>query len=209
MRKVIYLFVLLGLHACVHTNEQWFFVRGASMEQLNRHHELAKTFASKVPPRLGYDGREFVVTGHRLNDGDGVVLAFRNFDSRSMVDTASFLKITAFLPQSKFAPGTEIMVPDSDGAMAYYSTSSSNFPGAGGCFGYASQGSIKVDSVSESGITVTMDLQFRLASPFGSSSECVDKRVHGTYVIPQLRLQELSPWQGVAGRTLYDETIAK
>lgn len=209
MRKAIYLATFLGLNACTHTNEQWFFVRGAYMEQLSRHHELAKTFASKVLPRLGYDGREFVVTGHRLKNGDGVVLAFRSFDSRLMVDTASFLKITAFLPRSKFSPGTEIKIPDADGAIVYYSASSSNFPGAGGCFGYASWGSIKVDSVSESNITVTMDVHFRLASPLGSSSECGDKRVQGTYVISQLQLKELSPWQGVAGKTLYDESIAR
>jgi hypothetical protein len=208
MRKAIYLAIFLGLGACAHTNEQWFFVRGASMEQLSRHQALEKSFASKAPQPLGYDAREFVVTGHRLKDGDGVVFAFRSYGSGMLVDSASFLKITIFFPQSKFNAGVEIKIPDADGTMAYYSTSSSNFPGAGGCFGYASRGSIRVDSLSDSNITVTMDLQFRLASPLGSSGECGDKRVHGVYVIPQLRLQELNPWQGVAGKTLYDETIA-
>lgn len=210
MQKAIYLAALVALQGCAHASEEWFIVRGASIEQLSKHDELNKTFLSKSPRRLGYDDKEFVVTGHRLKQGDGTVLGFRSFESGALVDSASFLKITVLLPDSDISAGREVSIPNAAGAMAYYSTSSSNFPGAGGCFGYASEGLIKVQSVSESNATIAIDLQFRLASPLGASGECGDgRRVTGTHVLRRIQFQQLTPWQGIAGKSLYDETIAR
>ncbi|SRR5581483_11026682 len=209
MKKVACLAVLLSLCACAHLDEQWFFVRDASVQQLSKHQQLSNALATNKVRSLGYDDKEFVVTGHRLTGGDDVVLAFRSFSSGSLIaDTASFVKLTALIPQSRFAPGSEIKIPGADGAMAYYSSSSSNFPGAGGCFGYASQGTMKVDGASGQSVTVSIDLHFNLASPLGYSDQCGEKKIQGKYIVQQLPLRELSPWQGTAGKTLYEETIA-
>lgn len=210
MQKTICLAGLLVLQACAHTTEEWFVVRGASIELSNRHDQLEKAFLSKGPQKLGYDDKEFVVTGHRLKAGNGAVLGYRGFESGILVDSASFTKMTVFLPDSNIVDGLEVRIPNGAGAMAYYSTSSSNFPGAGGCFGYASEGLIKVQSLSESSVTVAIDLQFRLASPLGALGECSDmRRIAGTHVLRRISFQQLTPWQGIAGKTLYDETIAK
>lgn len=210
IRQFLCLATLIGVHGCAHVDEQWFYVTGASLQESGRHRDLSKAFATKDTQPLSYDDREFIVTGHRIKAGDGTILALRSFAPGPLlgVDQASFLKVTSYIPRTKLLPGVEIRVPDADGTIAYLSTSSSNLPGETGCFGYASQGSIKVNSVSESDVAVTIDLQFRLASPLGFSGECGDRRVQGTYVVPRLQLQQLNPWQGIVGKTLYEETIA-
>jgi hypothetical protein len=211
MLKAFYLAVLLSAFGCASPNEQWFFVPGASIQELNRHHELMRAFMAEDPPRLGYENKEFVVTGHRIEQGNGEVIAFRRFNSAGflLADTATFEKVTALIPQSQFRAGTEIRIADANGAVVYYSASSSNFPGAGGCFGYASAGSIKVDSVSDTQVSVSLDLRFRLSSPLGYSGECVEKVMRGVFTGPTISLGQLSPWQGATGKDLYDETGPK
>jgi hypothetical protein len=211
MRRLYYLLIIVALHGCAHVDEQWFYVSGASLQEFDRHRQLSQAFATKTLPRLSYDDREFVVTGHRIRDGEGVVLAFRSFAPGRflVVDQASFLKITSFLPRTRLDPGMEIQLPDSNGTVVFLSTSSSNMPGGTGCFGYASHGSIKVHDVSAAQINVTVDLHFRLSSPLGFSDECNERNVRGAYVLSRLRLQELTPWQGATGNTLHDETIAR
>lgn len=209
--KILCLAVLFALQGCVHVDEQWFYVSNASLQELGRHQSLAKVFEAKDAQRLGYNDREFVVIGHRIKDGEGSVIARRSFAPGPFlsVDQASFLEITIFIPGSKLNAGTEVRIPDSAGVIAFLSTSSSNLPGNTGCFGYGSRGSIKVEGVSKTQVTVAVDIQFRLVNPPGSVGQCDERMVQGVYVVPRLRIQELSPWQGVAGKTIYDETIAR
>ena len=208
--KILLCTALLGLQACAHVDEQSFYVTRASLQEDARHQQLSKMFVSKQT-HLKYEDKEFVVTGHRIATGTGTVLAFRGFAPGPpfLVDQAGFQKITIYLPSVALKEGSEVHISDSGGAMAFYSTSSSNFPGSGGCFGYASTGSIAVISVSDPEITAKVDLLFRLSGPLGTAlSDCDDKRIQATYTARKLQVQELTPWQGAAGKHIYDETIA-
>lgn len=208
--KVGLLAFAAALYGCAHVDEQSFYVRDASLQERARHDQLATTFVSKRT-HLGYEDKEFVVTGHRIGAGKGTVLAFRSFAPGSplKVDQAGFQKITVFLPSRSISEGSEIHIPHPQGAMAFYSSGSANFPGGGGCFGYASAGSVRVLSIVNSDITIKADLQFRLSGPAGTAlSDCEDKRVQATYTAREIRVQDLTPWQGAAGKNIYEETIA-
>lgn len=200
--------LLLG-YGCASVDEEWFVAPQADLQEESRHHDLSLAFGTKGVARLGYEGQEFVVTGHRIKSGDDFILAFRRFDRGSswLVDQATFTKLTASIPQAFFKPGGEIHFPGSSNAIAYYSASSSNFPGAGGCFGYASRGLIKVLSVAESEATVQLNLTFSLSSPVGSPKECGEQNIQGLFTVPIIQVARLTPWQGVAGKAIYEETI--
>lgn len=202
---------LFGILGCAAVNEQWFFVPMASIQELELHRQLIRVFASNKPPSLGYENKEFVVLGHRITEGNEVVIAFRKFDSGQpfLVDAAQFLKVTVLVPQSLFKSGEEIVFPDVEkkGVIAYYSEGSSSFPGAGGCFGYATKGMIQVESVSETEAKFRLNLQFKLSSPLGSRSGCADKAIQGLFNGEKIPLSRLSAWQGVPGKSIYDETL--
>lgn len=214
MPKLIYALlcvaVIAGSQGCAHVKEESFYVTDASLQENARHRELSKTFVSK---RTRLDDQEFVVTGHRITaDGKGTVIGLRSFapGSAFLVDQAGFQKISVYLPGTSLTKGAEVQIPGQNGAMAYYSSGLSNLPGGGGCFGYATTGSIKVIDVSPSDVTISADLLFGLSGPAGAAlSDCDDKRIRGTYVARHLRVQELTPWQGTMGKNIYEETIAR
>jgi hypothetical protein len=209
-KRLALLAAVLLIHGCTTVREQSFYVKEASLQEGARHRELAKRFVARKT-HLDYDDKVFVVTGHRIAAGQGTVLAFRSFAPGSpfVVDQAGFFKITIYVPVATLSEGMELRVPGSDGALAFYSNGSSNFPGSGGCFGYASAGSIKVLKISQPDVTVRADLQFALSGPLGAAlSDCEDKKVQSTYIARQVRLEEITPWQGKPGQHIYDETLA-
>lgn len=211
LRKACSILSAAALCGCGHIHEQSFYVSGASLQESEHHQRLLKTFESRRT-HLTYDDKEFVVTGHRIAQGRGTVLAFRSYDPGNplIADQAGFFKITVYVPTTSLKGGQEFPVPGPDGALAFYSTGSSNFPGSGGCFGYASEGSMRVLETSATTVTVKADLHFRLSGPAGTAlSDCADKRIEATYKAQARRVEELTPWQGAAGQNIYEETIAR
>jgi hypothetical protein len=202
--------VAIGINGCATSTEEWLAVNGGQLQEEARHRDLLARILADNVPQLGYEQKEFVVTGHRIVPGAGAVFAFRSFDPGPIlgVDRAGFLKLTGFVPQSLMKVGGEIRIPATNGPFVFLSTSSSNFPGASGCYGYASSGFIRIDSIASEALTATMDLQFRLFSPLGHAQECRDaKNMRGTYKMPLQRVEQLTPWQGREGKSLYDETM--
>lgn len=203
--------IVIAISGCASTGEGWFFVQDASLTDLPRHKELSRRFLSDDAPKLGYAGKEFVVTGHRIVQGRDVVLAFRkSFSERPFaLDAAQFTKITVLIPSSDLRNGGVVTIPESDRAFAYYSSTSSSFPGAGGCFGYASSGTIRINSLSDHSVIGDVHLKFRLSGPMSSSSSCTDYAVQGRYELVRVAIDDLTPWQGAPAQSLYEETIRK
>jgi hypothetical protein len=204
--SVVAIFVMAG---CAMKHEQWILVPDASLQEASGHAALSSAVLSNKNPRLDYNDREFVVTGHRIAEGQSVVIAFRGFDSGGplSVDQAQFSKITVVIPRSDLRAGAQIKFPNTAGAMAYYSASSSAFPGAGGCFGYASGGTIGIVRISLEQTAIDVDLRFRLNSPSGQSSQCKEHIVSGVFTASKISVNELTPWQGRAGKGIYEESM--
>lgn len=212
IQKIVIVFMTISaLAACAGVDEQWFYSSGAELQEKYRHNELSKLFAEKTPKAFPLEDREFVVKGHRIVRGGGSILAFRSFDRGSLwsADSSGFLKITAFVPDAMLASKSRISIPNEGGAMAFLSTSSSSFPGVNGCFGYASEGTLNIDEVGASSIKIFVDIRFRLSGPPLFQGKCEDRVVRGSYVVPQVRVGNLTPWQGIAGRSIYEETSAR
>lgn len=213
LQRALYFLAFLGLQGCAYIDEQWFFVSEASLQEERRHRELSEAFVAKGTAHLTYNTATFVVSGHRITSGEGFIIALRKYYQAAYIPPyfgmhqSGFDKATIFTPRSTLTPGAMIHIPDTDGTIAFFSGSSSF--GGNGCFGYASQGTIQINGVSETQIDITVDIKFQVASPLGFVKECSgEKAVHvikGTYVVPRLLLQELTPWQGVAGKTVYHE----
>lgn len=207
--RALYISAIFFTIGCATKDEQWIFVPNASLQESSRHEALSLALLSSKNPRLDYNNREFVVTGHRISEGKDIVIAFRSFDSGRplSVDQARFAKITAIIPGSHLRSGAEIRFPNTAGAMAYYSASSSSFPGAGGCFGYASEGVISIVSASAEQAVINVDLRFRLNSPSGQSSACTEHAVRGAFNVSRVLLNQLTPWQGRPGKAIYEESM--
>jgi hypothetical protein len=210
-RSFLFAIGIVGVYGCASVEEQWLYVDRARLQEASRHRALSQAFVDSGPQRLPYDDKEFVVTGHRIANGEGLVLALRSFDPGVFwaPDQAGFLKMTVFLPFARIEPGSQIHIPDSKGAMAYLSTGSSSFPGGNGCFGYASKGTINIDEIQNTQLKVSLSLSFRTASPLGFSGQCDEKVVRGQYVVPRVDLSKLTPWQGIAGKSVHEEAVAR
>jgi hypothetical protein len=198
------------LQGCIHVDKQWFYVPSATFAEDGRHREMASTLESGDYSRLSLEDSEFVVFGHRIAAGNGMVFAYREYNASYFLipDQASFEKVTAYLPSSSVVKGQKILISPTTDAVAYKSSSSSTFPGYPACLGYASSGSIEIVDLSAAAITATLDLYFPMRRAPGSIHECRNEAVRGTHVFRRLEAKELTPWQGRKGKHIYDETVA-
>lgn len=205
LRVLFSILVLCG--GCAHNTEEHFFIPSASLAEDWRHIRLGEASSAS----LSLDQREFVVTGHRLIAGQGTVLAIRRFTSGSpfLTDQASFEKLTVALSKTVKRPAEEFVTGGGESVLAFYSFGSSNFPGAAGCFGYARQGNIRIVKYTSERITAHLTLLFPLASPGGWKKECSEKRIDQEFEFTVKSFDQLTTWDGKAGRHIYDETMHK
>jgi len=197
--------ILLMCGGCAHNTSEYFFTPSASLAEDWGHGQQGKT--SSVGLSVGQ--REFVVTGHRLIAGLGMVLAIRRFASGSpfLTDQASFEKLTVALPRTVDRSAEDFVVDKGETALAFYSFGSSNFPGSGGCFGYAKQGNIRIIKYTPERITARLTLLFLLTSPGGWQKECSEKQIDQEFEFTVKPFDQLTTWDGKAGRHIYDETM--
>jgi hypothetical protein len=194
------------LFGCTKRHSEWFYVTNSELLDVTAHHSLLADIKSKgsfdVP-------RDFVVTGHRIKRGVGSIIAFRDFDSGSQLitDQAAFQKLTVFLPGSIQMQKTKLKIVSDRPITAYYSRSSSNFPGVSGCIGYALDGSIEIKEKTADHIQIKIDLTFELMSPAGWQEQCGSFTLSRTAALQKKRFDKLTPWEGVEGDTLYDESM--
>ncbi len=199
----IILFVLLTV-SCATQRQDDLIVLGAGLSHASEHSALQRSVANSPPKTID---KQFVITGHRISEGKGVVLAIRKFSSgiAFRTDQAAFQKITIYLPLSK--PHGRINLSETEGVVAYLSSGSSNFPGTSGCYGYAYDGTLDFLKETNDKVTVFINIMFNLFSPRGWTKECGPLSVQETLTFDKRAVSSLTPWEGRAGKHVYDEIL--
>lgn len=154
---------------CATQHHDHFIVLNAGFTHAMEHGVLQQAVANHQRKLLD---REFVVTGHRITENTGVVIAVMKYSSGTLLrtDQAAFQKITIFLPF--VVPHSRITLSEITGAIAYWSSGSSNFIGQNGCYGYANDGTLDFSDESSEKVTVSINATFHLLSPSGWEKEC-------------------------------------
>jgi hypothetical protein len=203
-------FLIIGLItllcSCAAPNKTAFFVEGASLSGLSDHNRLRLAIENEDAITVS---KEFVVTGHRLVSGLGMVIGVREFSKGTILnsDTSAFRKLTIYMPDPMATTKSTLSLKLDKSVIVFMSHSSANLPGITGCFGYASDGTLNLKSISPSEFMVDLDLIVDLKSPRGWKKECQQFHYVDHLTMQRKELNELSPWEGVVGKTLYDETI--
>lgn len=208
MKKVIVLFVsIIGvISGCALRQVDSFYLDRAAMSEVDLHKSAKQAIALNKPPKTS---SEFVITGHRIIDGSGTVIAYRAFSSGELffVDQATFQKLTIFLPFSLSNDLTEVSLSEREDVIAYWSSGSSNFPGKTGCFGYVSNGRVRLSRITNTELSADLLITFDLVSPGGWKKECGRFVFNESMILKKRDVNALTPWEGTVGAHIYDESI--
>ncbi len=197
--------LVICLHGCVRLKSNSFFIEGASMQNVELHEQACQAIiTNKLPPIE----REFVVTGHRISEGEGFIIASRIFNQSRWVDQAEFEKLTIYIPAGLPLDGSNISLRTS-GVIAFFSTGSANFPGQTGCFGYASDGLVNVISHLPNQVSVRILAFFQLTSPGGWENDCGKFNYDQSLVLKRKDVKSLTSWEGAPGKHIYDESMMR
>ena len=194
----------LLLAGCASQTKSDLIVFDARLSQESQHAALQQAIAKSAPRRID---ENFVLAGHRISGGSGVVLAIREFSSGSLLrtDRAAFRKLTIYLPQTNLRG--RINLAEIDGVVAYWSSGSSAMPGKSGCYGYARSGTLDVAGETKDTVTVSISATFDSYSPAGWDKECESYSVQETATFVKRNVQDLTPWEGRAGEHISDEAF--
>ena len=176
------------------------------MAEMDLHKTTRQAIVLNKPTKII---SEFVITGHRIMEGNGTVVTYRTFSPGGpfFVDQAAFQKLTIFLPFSLSNDLPEVNIGDREDMIAYWSNGSSNFPGKTGCFGYASGGRIRLSRISSTDLSAELFITFDLVSPGGWQKECGKFVFNENVILQRKDVNTLTPWEGTAGAHIYDESI--
>jgi len=201
--SILFLMFTVILGGCTHVQSELFVVDHAIVADLEVHQLTAKQQEQTIL------NKDFVITGHRIVEGSGTVIAKREYARGSFLqsDQSSFRKLTIYFPYSITEKNKRIELDNNNEIIVFFSSGSSNFPGKTGCFGYAREGYIHFKGYSSENMQVELSLNFNLLSPSGWQDECGRFNIRETSTLPRKELSSLSPWEGAEGSNLYEESM--
>lgn len=150
------------------TSEEVFLVPDARLTLAAAHEALAaETGRESVPDR-------FLLEGHHLSPGKGLVVAYRRRDGwpfdMFLSDKASFQYLTLWLPQGAADAAATYDLAAAGGGYGFYSAANYGFSRSAGCFGVARSGTVTIErggGERPGGATVRFDLQIQ-TKPLGA-----------------------------------------
>lgn len=132
---------------------------------------------------------------HRIERGEGYVVATRRYWPARRSDDDAFEKVTVAF-HSKPRAGDKLDI-SSERIFVSFSAGPSSFPGRHGCYGVAKDGVVEIVGVSESVISVLVSATIDLQSPLGFYGECEQKKVMKREVAGRvMRVDDLNAWRG-------------
>lgn len=197
-----------------------FFVEKASLSDIDSHEiarrglitqNIAKSSDTKTLFVTGDKAihEDFVIAGHRIIEGEGTVIAIRTFFiipfwPNPVSDAETFEKVTILLPFSSFGDHGSVRVDDQD-VVVYWSGGQSAFPRAG-CLGYGTAGDIRYQRLSDSEVTVALNITFdAFTGIFGE--ECRRSDIEEELTLQRKSVGELTTWEGRPGSHIYEESL--
>ena len=103
-------------------------------------------------------------------------------------------------------PSTTLQLSDAPGAIAFFSSGSSAFPGQSGCVGYARRGSIQIEASTAGERVIAMRLDVDGKSPAGWKGECGPFVFEQHHPFQQKSVEALTAWEGATGENAYQES---
>ena len=153
--------------------------------------------------------RHFMVTGHRIAEGEGIVFAVRKFLAfpswpPPVTDSEVYEKLTIYLPFMMSTDRGEIDLAR-DGIYIFWSKGGSAWPGLVGCFGYGTGGQIRYERKPASKIIVHLNVHIGLISKIWNK-KCAPFTLEQRLTFDRKMMGELSTWEGRTGKGIYDES---
>jgi len=153
--------------------------------------------------------KHFMITGHRIVNGDGIVFAVRKFlafpsGPPPVTDSEIYEKLTIYLPLMMSTGRGEIDLARDD-IYIFWSKGGSAWPGFAGCFGYGTGGQIRYERTPTSKIIVDLNIHIGLVSNVWAD-ECVPFTLEQRVTFDRKMMGELSTPEGSAGKGIYDES---
>jgi len=208
--SILLLLALLvsSLCGCVMTKAQWFYVDNAQL--VNKPHKL---FDAKSGADLQEMAENFVLGGHRIMNGGGVVIGYREFRHPfvPILDVAEYMKLSIQIDRFQhlydaFEHDEVYLLPLKE-ATGLWSSGPSNFPTHSPCLGFPSEGYLMLERKSKTRIRIKLIVAIDPMQLNGSRTQCGELilSLHGRIV--ERKLSELTPWEGKIGKHIYDESM--
>ena len=183
-----------------------FFVENAQLADPSLlHRERARIAAGE---KVEYNELIHRVTAHRIESGKGVVLGYRWYSPGSPlnIDDESYKKITVWLPENYINSSGKVDIVDASGVIIIYSKGASAWPRTIGCHGEVGTGVLNLewgDNHVRAAVEGTIDY---VPNVVHKKLECKPKVLSEKLKFSPMRLDDLTPWHGVAGEHIYSET---
>ncbi len=199
---VLLVLVLGGLWAnAAIDKEDTFALQNSEFDDANY---LRAIDSSKGDDRLIHHRDYVPVYAHRLKRGSGTIFAYRFYSNGDMgiIDDEDYRKTTVWIAGALPRSAVDLPLGDASKCLFVFSQGGSAWPQAG-CSGYGTSGTVRVEPAGRRfKITIHGEV-----TPAGNAHDrCGTEKVDVTFNAKEIAFQDLTPWLGVAGRHVYDET---
>lgn len=161
---------------------------------------------------------QFLLKQHRIGEGKGTTIAIRKFGSLQpckkktnssnwkpmQSDTAQYEKLTLFFPA--FLNDDETKRTFTKNEFTGFISSASAVWLRGGYFGVIQDGIVTVNRVDADSLEVKIQLRYDKLGTSEDYKSSPDQIIKEKYIIKRKNIQDLTPWEGKAGKELEDES---
>jgi hypothetical protein len=168
---------------------------------------LRKIESSKGDDRLLHHRDYVPVYGHRLKRGSGTIFAYRFYSNGDVgtIDDEEYRKVTVWIAGALPRSAVDLSLGDASKCLLVFIHAASAWT-MGGCSGYGTSGTVNVEPMgSHFKITIHGEV-----TPVGNADDdCRIEKVDLTFKAKEIAFEVLTPWLGIAGRHVFDETYRR
>jgi hypothetical protein len=147
------------------------------------------------------------VYAHRLKRGSGTIFAYRFYSNGDLgiIDDEDYRKVTVWIAGAIPRSAVDLPLGDESKCLLVFGHSGSAWPEAG-CSGYGTSGTVRVEPAGRYfKITIHGEV-----TPVGNAyARCGIEKVDLIFQAKEIAFEDLTPWLGIAGRFVYDETYRR
>ena len=121
------------------------------------------------------------------------------------IDDEEYRKVTVWIAGALPRSAVDLPLGDASKCLLVFTHAGSAWPHAG-CSGYGTSGTVGVEPVGRHfKITIRGDV-----TPIGNAHDrCEIEKVDLTFKAKEIAFEDLTPWLGIAGRHVFDETYRR
>jgi len=172
-----------------------------------------------TPPTFGKLSRPRATTGllhhrdyvpayaHRLKRGSGTIFAYRLYSDGDVltIDDEVFRKVTVWIAGALPRSTVDLRLGDASKCLLVFTHAGSVWYQAG-CSGYGTSGTVRVEP---SGRHFKITIHGEVTPAGNAHDRCGIEKVDLTLNAREIAFDDLTPWLGIAGRYVFDETYRR